>query len=137
VGLIVIMMWLAAISVVGLPALVLTLVIRAKSQRGRAFYVTGGLTSTASVVGQYVAVLAPFVRRGGYSWDLVVGLIFGWHLLAPLLLAGAIWAAARSVRQSALGGAIAGLVLSIPLGIALALPALLLLPSLLGLRFEP
>jgi hypothetical protein len=136
-GLIIIIVWLGALGVLGVPGLGVSIVVCVRSRRNRAFWVTYVGAVVASVLGQYVAVLTPFVRRGVYSWDLVVAAVFGWHLLAPAIIAVALWIAARTLRQSSVAGAAAGLFLSIPVAIALALPILFTIPPLLGLRFEP
>ena len=136
-GLILILMWLAALGVLGLPSLVGGMLVGARAQRGTPFWLTGILTAVVSVVGQYVVVLAPFVRQGAYSWDILLSAIFGWHLLIPALLAGMVWFVGRTVSQPVHAGVAAGLLLSIPVGIAAALPMLFTVPSLLGLRFEP
>jgi hypothetical protein len=137
-GLIVLIIWLGSLIVLGTPALALGIAacVKAKAGRDAAFWAVAAASALASVIGQHVAVFLPFVRRSAYSFDLVMALAFGWHLLAPAVLAAFLWVLARALRQTRILGAVAGLFLSIPLGIALALPVFFTVPSLLGLTVE-
>jgi hypothetical protein len=136
-GLIILIIWAGALGVMGLPALALGAWIAVKSPRDRWFWTASGLAALASVVGQYVAVLSPFVRRGMVDWDLVMNAMFGWHLLVAAVAAGLVWLAGRWLRGSGINGVAAGLFVSVPLVIALALPVMFTVPGLLHLKFEP
>jgi hypothetical protein len=129
-------MWVGALAILGGPGLALGVVACLKSRRDRTFWLIAAGALAGSLGGQYIAVLAPFVRRGTFSWDFLVAAVFGWHLLVPAVAAAALWAAGRALRQPALGGAVAGLFFSVPLCIAAALPLFFVVPALLGLRME-
>src|SRR5262249_10494731 len=136
-GLIVLIIWAGALGVIGLPALALGIVVAIKSPRDRGFWAASCLAVFVSVVGQYFAILTPFVRRGVVDWDLVIGASFGWHRRAPAAVGVVVWLIARRVRGSSVGGVAAGLFISVPIAIALALPVMFIVPSLLHLKFEP
>jgi hypothetical protein len=136
-GLIVLILWVGALVVMGLPALALGAWIAVKSRRDRWFWSASALAALVSVAGQYAAVLSPFVRRGMVDWDLVMNAMFGWHLLVAAVAAALVWLAGRWLGGSGVNGAAAGLFASVPLVIALALPVMFTVPSLLHLKFEP
>jgi hypothetical protein len=132
-----ILIWAGALGILGLPALGLGIWAAARSPRAPGFWVALGMAALASVAGQYVSVLTPFVRKGMVDWNLLIDASFGWHLLVPVVAAAVVWLAGRGVHRAGAGGVAAGLLVSVPLAIALALPVMLIVPGMLHLRFEP
>lgn len=135
-GLIIIGMWVGALAILGMPGLALGLFAWAKSRRDSTFWLICAGALFASVAGQYIAVLTPYVRQGTFSWGFLQEAVFGWHLLVPAVAAAVLWIAGRAAGQPAFLGAVAGLFLSVPLAIAMALPLFFVVPGLFGLRFE-
>jgi len=135
-GILVIAAWVGSLAFLGMPGLVLGIIVCAKSQRTPAFWSSCVLTAAVSVAAQYAVVLAPSVRQGTYSWGLVIESVFGWHLLAPAVVALLLWIAGKAAERPTVAGTVAGLLASIPSGIALGLPMVVTVPPALGLRFQ-
>jgi hypothetical protein len=135
-GLIILMMWIGALLVLGAPSLALSILVAARSQRSRAFWLALAAAVGVSLLGQYIVISRPVISKGSSSWDFVTTAIFGWHLAVPAFLAGVVGIAARGFQRAIPAGAVSGLLLSIPLSIALAVPVTFVLSNVLGLRFE-
>jgi hypothetical protein len=63
--------------------------------------------------------------------------ILTYYLAAPAVLAGILWFGFKARRSPVLAGATAGLFLSMPLAVALALPMTFWVAEHLHLRFRP
>lgn len=136
-GLILMVMWLGAFCVLGMPPLVVSIIVVVKSERSRVFWWALSIAAGVSILLQYVAIFAPVVQRGEYSLDLLHDMVWGWHLLVPVIAALTLCALGRMLRQPGIRGAAAGLFLSVTGTIALALPVLFTFPEILHLRFIP
>jgi hypothetical protein len=134
VGLIILLMWVGSLAVLGGPAFLLGVVACVKGARNTSFWLGAAASAIVSVAVQHAVVLFPFVRAGEYSWDLVVALFFGWQLIGPPIVAMLAWLVGRSQQRPALQGTAAGLLFSVPVAIALAVPVALVVPPLLGLH---
>ena len=120
-GLVMIIIWLVALAVTLAPGIGLAGVICGISKRNALFWLCLLATLVTSVALQYVLALQPYVKRGTYGIELMTVPIFTWYLAVPAVLAGAA----------------AGLILSIPVVVALALPVTFWAPDRFHLRFEP
>lgn len=136
-GLILIFIWLAALSVTLMVGGTLAGLIGGISKRGRPFWWSGFVALLLSVVLQYGVAFGPYVQRGTYGIELMLVPILTWTLAAPAVPAAILWFVFKARRSPALSGATAGLLLSIPAAVALALPMTFVLPGLVPLRFTP
>ena len=124
------MVWLVALAVTWTPGLTAAGLIVGISKRGLPFWLTGLLALVASVAAQYWVALRPFVQSGTYDITLMTVPLFTWHLGVPAVLAAILWFGLKARQKPVLAGATAGLVLSIPVVAALALPMTFWLPRL-------
>ena len=136
-GLVLIMIWLVALTVTWTPGLTLAGLIVGVSKRGLPFWLTGLLALIASVAAQYWLALQPYAQRGTYGIELMTVPIFSVNLAVPAVLAAILWFAFKARRSPVLAGATAGLILSMPVVVALALPMTFYVPDYLHLRFVP
>ncbi|MFI5120308.1 MAG: hypothetical protein ACHQM4_07840 [Thermoanaerobaculia bacterium] len=138
-GLVLVILAVAAIVFVAAPALAIGLVVLTRADREPPFWSSCALATFVSFAGQYGYALAPFsfLRTREYSWELLMGPMLGWHLAAPPIVAALFWAASRRFRSPAANGLVTGLLFSVALVVVLAIPIGLTLPALLGLRFRP
>jgi hypothetical protein len=63
--------------------------------------------------------------------------IFTWYLAVPAVLAAILWFVLKARHRPVLAGATAGLLLSIPVVVALALPMTFWAPDRFHLKFVP
>ena len=136
-GLILILIWLVALAVTAAPGMMLAGLIGGVSTRNGTFWLSGLLALLVSVVVQYWLALRPYLQSGTYGIELMTAPIFTYALAVPAVLAAILWFALKARRIPALAGATAGLLLSMPLVVALALPMTFWLPGYLNLRFKP
>jgi hypothetical protein len=138
-GLVLVILAVAALVLVATPALAIALVVLTRTDRKPPFWSACPLATFVSFAGQYAYALAPFsfLRTREYSWELIMGPMLGWHLAAPPIVAALFWVASRKFRTPAANGLVTGLLFSVALVIVLAIPIGLTLPALLGLRFRP
>jgi hypothetical protein len=136
-GLVIVITWMGALAVLGLPMLILAIVTCRRGPRTGDFWLGCGAALVVGVVVQYAAALGPFLQKGTYSWDLFLAPAIGWQLVAPLGIATLLWFAGSARQQPGVAGIVAGLLFSIPLAIALAFPLGLVIPEVLNLKFEP
>jgi hypothetical protein len=136
-GLLLILLWGGALAVLGSPAFILGAVVSSRTRRDSSFWWGAVGAALISIVAQCVVTLAPFVRKGAYSFDLFLAPLLGWHLVPPLIVAATLWFAPMGDRPPVRAGAVAGLLLSIPAVIALALPLAFAVPAVFELRFIP
>jgi hypothetical protein len=107
------------------------------SKRGLPVWLTGLLALVASVAAQYWVALQPYVQRGTYGIELMTVPILTPYLAVPAVLAAILWFALKARQKPVLAGAAAGLIVSIPVVVALALPMTFYAPDYLRLRFVP
>jgi hypothetical protein len=136
-GLVLILIWLVALSFTSTVGLTLAGVVLSRSQRGPMFWLTALLALLASVGLQYWAALRPYAKKGTYDIALMAAPIFTPYLAVPGILAAVLWFVFKARRSPVLAGAAAGLLVSMPAAVALALPMTFWLPDALHLRFEP
>jgi hypothetical protein len=136
-GLVLIIIWLVALTVTLTPGIGLAGVICGISKRNALFWLCLLAALVTSVAVQYVVALQPYVQRGTYDITLMTVPIFTWHLAAPAVLAAILWFVLKARQRPVLGGATAGLILSIPAVVALALPVTFWAPDRFHLRFVP
>ena len=136
-GLVLIIIWLVALSVTLAPGVGLAGVIVGICKRSAAFWLCLFGALLASVALQYVLALEPYVQKGTYGIELMSAPIFSYYLAAPAVLAAILWFALKARGRPALAGLTAGLILSIPVVVALALPMTFWAPNRFHLKFEP
>ena len=136
-GLILIIIWLVALGVTLTPGATLAGLIVGTSKRGLGFWPAGLLALVGSVAAQYWLALRPYAQSGTYGIELITVPIFSVYLVAPAVVAAILWFVFKARQKPVLAGATAGLLLSMPVAVALALPMTFLLPDLLHLRFKP
>jgi hypothetical protein len=136
-GLVLIVIWLVAMTVVGGPGLAMAGVVSGVSTRNGSFYLSGLLALLLSVAAQYWLALRPYVQSGTYDIALMAAPIFTYYLVVPGVLAAMLWFVFKARRNPVLAGATAGLLVSMPVVVALALPMTFWLPDYLHLRFRP
>ena len=136
-GLVLMLMWLVALAVTVAPGVGLAGVIVGISRRTAAFFVCGLLALLASVAAEYAVVLQPYLEKRTYGIELMLAPILNYYLAVPALLAAIVWFALKARQKPALAGMTAGLLLSIPVVVALALPVAFWAPEHLHLRFVP
>jgi hypothetical protein len=136
-GLVMIIIWLVALAVTLAPGIGLAGVICGISKRNALFWLCLLATLVTSVALQYVLALQPYVERGTYGIELMTVPIFTWYLAVPAVLAAILWFVLKARQRPVLAGAAAGLILSIPVVVALALPVTFWAPDRFHLRFEP
>ena len=136
-GLVLIIIWLVALGVTLAPGIGLAGVICGISKRNALFWLCLLAALVTSVALQYVLALQPYVQRGTYDITLMTVPIFTWHLAAPAVLAAILWFVLKARQRPVLAGATAGLIVSIPVVVALALPVTFWAPDHFHLRFVP
>lgn len=136
-GLVLIMIWLVALVVTLAPGIGLAGVICGISKRNALFWLCFLVTLVTSVAVQYVLALQPYVERGTYGIELMTVPIFTWYLAVPAVLAAILWFVLKARHRPVLAGATAGLLLSIPVVVALALPMTFWAPDRFHLKFVP
>jgi hypothetical protein len=136
-GLVMIIIWLVALAVTLAPGIGLAGVICGISKRNALFWVCLLVTLVTSVALQYVLALQPYVERGTYGIELMTVPIFTWYLAVPAVLAAILWFVLKARQRPVLAGAAAGLLLSIPVVVALALPVTFWAPDRFHLKFVP
>src|SRR5262245_26965103 len=136
-GLVMILIYAGMLIVVGGPCAVLGLVALLKSPRQPPFRAACVGTALASAAALYGAMTAPMVWRGESSWELFTAPMLGFHLAVPVVGAALLWFVPRGPRAPAIGGAVAGLLFSVPLEIGLSLPLGFLVPAVFQMRFVP
>lgn len=136
-GLVLIMIWLVALVVTLAPGIGLAGVICGISKRNALFWLCFLATLVTSVAVQYVLALQPYVERGTYGIELMTVPIFTWYLAVPAVLAAILWFVLKARHRPVLAGATAGLLLSIPVVVALALPMTFWAPDRFHLKFVP
>jgi len=136
-GLVLIIVWVVAMTVVGGPGLTLAGVVTGVSTRNGLFYLGGLLALLLSVAVQYWLALRPYTQSGTYGIELMTAPIFTYDLVVPGILAAVLWFVFKARRSPVLAGVTAGLLLSMPVVVALALPMTFWLPDYLHLRFKP
>ena len=136
-GLVLIIIWLVALSVTLAPGVGLAGVIIGISRRTAAFSLCGFAALLLSVGLQYFVALRPYVQKGTYGIELMTVPIFSYYLAAPALLAAILWFVFKARQRPALAGITAGLILSIPVVVALALPMTFWAPDRFHLKFVP
>jgi len=136
-GLVMIIIWLVALAVTLAPGIGLAGVICGISKRNALFWLCLLVTLVTSVALQYVLALQPYVERGTYGIELMTVPIFTWYLAVPAVLAAILWFVLKARQRPVLAGAAAGLILSIPVVVALALPVTFWAPDRFHLKFEP
>lgn len=136
-GLILIIIWLGALSVTLAVAGSLAGLIGGTGKRGRPFWWSGFAALLVSVAAQYWVAFDPYVQRGTYGIELMLVPILTWTLAAPAVAAAILWFVFKARRNPGLSGATAGLLLSIPAAVALAPAMTFVLPGLVPLRFTP
>ena len=136
-GLVLIIIWLVALVVTLAPGIGLAGVICGISKRNALFWLCLLATLVTSVAVQYVLALQPYVQRGTYGIELMAVPIFTWYLAVPAVLAAILWFVLKARHRPGLAGATAGLILSIPVVVALALPMTFWAPDRFHLRFVP
>jgi hypothetical protein len=114
--------WLVALVITGVPGMAIVGGIVGTSARGWSFWLTGFLALIASFVVQYNAALQACKRRPECGVEFTSDAILTWRLAAPLVLAAILWLALDPPRRPAVAGAAAGLILSVPVVVALASP---------------
>jgi hypothetical protein len=114
--------WVVASAVTTVPGIVTAGFIVGISARGWSFWLTGVLALILSVVLQYMAALDACKRLPTCGLELVGETILTWRLAAPLVLATILWFALDARRRPPLAGATVGLILSVPVVVALSLP---------------
>jgi hypothetical protein len=119
------------------PGIGLAGVICGISKRNTLFWLCLLAALFTSVAVQYALALQPYVERGTYGIELMTVPIFTWYLAAPGVLAAILWFPLKARQRPVLAGATAGLILSIPVVVALALPVTFWAPDRFHLRFEP
>ena len=136
-GLVLIIIWLVALGVTLAPGIGLAGVICGISKRTAVFWL-GLLAALVTSVGvQYVLALQPYVQKGTYGIELMTVPIFTPYLAAPAVLAAILWFALKARGRPALAGITAGLIFSIPVVVALALPMTFWAPDRFHLKFVP
>jgi len=136
-GLVLIMIWLVALVVTLAPGIGLAGVICGISKRNALFWLCLLATLVTSVAVQYVLALQPYVERATYGIELMTVPIFNGYLAVPAVLAAILWFVLKARHRPALAGATAGLILSIPVVVALALPMTFWAPDRFHLKFVP
>lgn len=136
-GLVLLIIWLVAMTVVGGPGLATACVVSAVSTRSGLFYLGGLLALLVSVAAQYWLALRPYAQSGTYGIELMTAPILTYYLAVPGILAAVLWFVFKARRSPILAGVTAGLLLSMAVVVALALPMTFWLPDYLHLRFKP
>jgi len=136
-GLVLIIIWLVALSFTSTVGLTLAGLVLGKSQRGPMFSLTALLALLASVGLQYWAALRPYAQSGTYGIELMTAPILTPYLAVPGILAAVLWFVFKARRSPVLAGVTVGLLVSMPAAVALALPMTFWLPDTLHLRFKP
>jgi hypothetical protein len=136
-GLVLILIWLVAMAVVGGPGLTMAGVVSGISTRNGLFYLSYVLALIASVAAQYWVALRPYLQSGTYGIELMTVPILSLNLVMPGVLAAILWFVFKARRHPVLAGATAGLLSSMPVVVALALPMAFWLPDYLHLKFKP
>ena len=136
-GLILIFIWLAALALIGAPGVVMTGRVLRLSTRNAIFWLSGLVALLVSVAAQYWLAFRPYVQSGEYDIYLMTAPILTYYLAAPAVLAGILWFAFKARRSPVLAGATAGLILSMTLAVALALPMTFKVAEYFHLRFRP
>jgi len=136
-GLVLMIIWVVALAVTVAPGVGLAGVIFGISRRTAAFSLCGFAAFVVSVAAQYALALRPYLETKTYGIELMLAPVFSYYLAAPALLAAALWFGLKARTRPALAGMTAGLLLSIPTVVALALPMAMWAPERLHLRFVP
>jgi hypothetical protein len=136
-GLILIIIWLVALSFVGGPGLTMAGVVSGISTRNGIFYLSYLSALVASVGVQYWLALRPYLQTRTYGIELMTVPILTLNLVVPGILAAILWFVFKARRRPALAGMTAGLLLSMFVVVALALPMTFWLPDYLHLKFKP
>ena len=136
-GLVMMIIWLVALVFTLAPGVGMAGVVCGVSKRGLGFWPAGLLAVIASVAAQYWAALRPYVQKGSYGIELMTVPIFTPYLALPAVLAAILWFVFKARQRPILAGVTAGLILSIPVVVALALPMMFWAPDRFHLKFEP
>jgi len=136
-GLVLMIMWVVALVVTLAPGVGLAGVIIGISKRTAAFSLCGFVALLVSVAAQYALALRPYLENGTYGVEMMMAPILTPYLAAPAVLAAILWFALKAKQRPALAGLTAGLLLSIPTVVALALPMAMWAPDRFHLKFVP